>query len=107
MPHSHPDSTDRLIVRIDRDFEDIIPIFLANRHKDVHTLRQALADADVATMKMLGHRMKGDGGGYGFDQVSEIGAAMEQAAEKQDLPVCGQQLAQLEEFLTRVEVVYV
>jgi len=107
MPLHPPDSTDRLIVQIDRDFEDIAPIFLANRHKDVQTLRRALADGDFVTIQMLGHRMKGDGGGYGFHRISEIGAAMEQAAEQQDIPASGQQLAQLEEFLARVEVVYV
>ena len=107
MQNSQPESPNRLIVRIDRDFEDIAPIFLANRHKDVQTLHQALSDADFATIQMLGHRMKGDGGGYGFHRISEIGAAMEQAAEQQDNPACGEQLAQLEEFLARVEVVYV
>jgi len=102
-----PDSTDRLIVRIDRDFEDIAPIFLANRHKDVYTIHRALAEADFATIHMLGHRMKGDGGGYGFDRISEIGAAMEQAAEQRNHSACREQLAQLEELLARVEVVYV
>ena len=107
MPNSQPDSTDRLLVRIDRDFEDIAPIFLTNRHKDVQTLHRALAEADFATIQMLGHRMKGDGGGYGFHRISDIGAAMEQAAEQRDSSASGQQLAQLEEFLARVEVVYV
>ncbi len=107
MHQAKPDSTNRLIVQIDRDFEEIAPIFLANRHKDVQTLRRALADTDFATIQMLGHRMKGDGGGYGFHQISEIGAAMEQAAERQDTPACGEQLAQMEDFLARVEVVYV
>lgn len=107
MSLAPPDSTDRLIVRIDRNFKDIAPIFLANRHKDVNTIRRALAEADFATIHMLGHRMKGDGGGYGFNRISEIGAAMEQAAEQQNHPACGKQLAQLEEFLARVEVVYV
>ncbi|MDH5667993.1 MAG: Hpt domain-containing protein [Nitrospira sp.] len=107
MQNSQPESPNRLIVRIDRDFEDIVPIFLANRHKDVQILQRALADADFTTIQMLGHRMKGDGGGYGFHRISEIGAAMEQAAEQQDNPVCAQQLAQLEEFLALVEVVYV
>ena len=107
MSLSQPDSTGRLIVQIGRDFEDIAPIFLANRHKDVQTLHQALSDADFGTIQMLGHRMKGDGGGYGFDRISEIGAAMEQEAEQQDHPACKEQLAQLEDFLARVEVVYV
>jgi len=107
MQNSQPESTNRTIVRIDRDLEDIAPIFLANRHKDVQILHRALADADFTTIQMLGHRMKGDGGGYGFHRISDIGAAMERAAERQDNPACVEQLAQLENFLAMVEVVYV
>ena len=102
-----PEPAHPLIVRIDRDLEDIVPIFLANRQKDVQTLRRALADADFSTIQMLGHRMKGDGGGYGFPQISEIGTAMELAAERHDSPASEQHIVQLEEFLARVQVVYV
>jgi HPt (histidine-containing phosphotransfer) domain-containing protein len=107
MHNSQPKPSTPHIVRIDRDFEDIVPIFLANRQKDLHTLRQALTDADFATIQMLGHRMKGDGGGYGFPQISEIGAAMEQAAERHDAPASEQRIAELEKFLAQVQVVYV
>ncbi|MDH4098378.1 MAG: hypothetical protein OEU87_08695 [Nitrospira sp.] len=58
--------------RIDRDFENIVPIFLANRQKDLQALRRALADDNFETIQMLGHRMRGDGGGYGFNQISKI-----------------------------------
>jgi HPt (histidine-containing phosphotransfer) domain-containing protein len=107
MHNPQVDSTDRFIVRIDRDFEDIVPIFLSNRQKDVQTLRRALADEDFATLHMLGHRMNGDGGGYGFNQISEIGNAMEHAAERRDSAASERHIAQLEEFLARVQVVYV
>jgi len=107
MHSPQPNPTDRVLVRIDRDFEDIVPTFLANRQKDLQTLRKALAHADFATIQMLGHRMKGDGGGYGFPQISTIGAAMEQAAERHDVPAVEQHIVQLEEFLARVQVVYV
>lgn len=102
-----PNSEGRLIAQIDRDFEDIVPIFLANRQKDIHTLQQALTDADFATLQLLGHRMKGDGGGYGFPQISEIGAAMEQAAEQRDPRAFEHLIAQLQDFLNRVHVVYI
>lgn len=101
-----PGSTERVTVHIDRDFEDIVPIFLANRSKDLHTLRHALTTADFSTIRMLGHRMKGDGGGYGFDRISEIGGAMESAAIQQDQAAAEQHIAQLEDFLARLQIEY-
>ncbi len=106
MQTSQPDATDRFTVRIDPDFEDIIPVFLSNRKKDLQTLRRALAGRDFATIQMLGHRMKGDGGGYGFNQITEIGASMERAAALHDPTAAERHIAQLEDFLARVEVVY-
>jgi len=102
-----PASSDRVIVRIDRDFEAIVPGFLTNRKKDIHTLHRALADKDFRTIQLLGHRMKGDGGGYGFDRISEIGGVMEQAAQRQDYAASEQHVKQLEDFLACVHVEYV
>lgn len=106
MPPSHPTSNDRVIVEISRDLEAIVPTFLENRAHDLQTLRDALTQQDFGTIQNLGHRLKGDGGGYGFDRITEIGTTMEQAAQHKDSPLIEQQILQLEEFLRRVSVVY-
>jgi HPt (histidine-containing phosphotransfer) domain-containing protein len=106
MPPSSFDSDDRIIVEISRDLEDIVPIFLTNREKELPILRDALATQDFRILQTLGHRMKGDGGGYGFDHISEIGTGLETAAKQQHLPAIEQHIAQLEDFLKRVTVVY-
>ncbi len=84
MQASHPEPTDHLTVEICRDLEGIVPTFLGNREKDVRTLRDALIKHDFRTVQTIGHRMKGDGGGFGFDRITEIGAAMERAAKLED-----------------------
>lgn len=106
MHPSPPEPTDQLTVEISRDLEGIVPIFLDNRKKDVRTLRGALVTQDFKTVQILGHRMKGDGGGFGFDRITEIGAAMERAAKLEDLLAIELHIVQLEDFLTRVTVLY-
>jgi HPt (histidine-containing phosphotransfer) domain-containing protein len=106
MQIPHTGSPDRITVSIDHDLEDIVPIFLANRRKDIHTLRSSMARQDFETIRVLGHRMKGDGGGYGFQAISDIGSAMELAAARHDQPAIERLTIQLEEFLARVTVVY-
>ena len=107
MHVAHPEPPDSpLTVKISRELEGIVPIFLVNREKDVRTLREALVTQDFKTVQTLGHRMKGDGGGFGFDRITEIGAAMERAAKLEDCLTIEQRIIQLEEFLKRVIVVY-
>ena len=106
MHPSHHDAKDRLTVEISRDLEEIVPIFLRNRENDLRTLRDALTRHDFVTIQTLGHRLKGDGGGYGFDRITEIGATMEHAAKQQDPSLTEEQILRLEDFLRRVCVIY-
>ena len=107
MHASHPEPPNSpLTVKISRELEGIVPIFLDSRKKDVRTLREALVTQDFKTVQTLGHRMKGDGGGFGFDRITEIGAVMERAAKLEDRSTIEQHIGQLEDFLTRVTVVY-
>ncbi len=98
--------TGKVIVYIDPDLEEIVPGFLENRRKDATTLQAALQANDFKTVCLLGHRMKGDGGGYGFDTISTIGDMLEQAAVRKDWLVVTEQIDQLQDFLARVEVTY-
>ena len=99
-------SSERITVYIDQDLEDIIPTFLANRQKDLKTLHTAIDEKDFETIRILGHRMRGDGGGYGFHAISAIGEVMELAAGRRDQPAIERQIAALKDFLARVHIVY-
>ena len=105
-PSGSPDTHTPIHVEISRDLEDIAPTFLENRKKDLQTLRVAVGAKDFATLQTLGHRMKGDGGGYGFDAISQTGARLESAAKQYDLPTIEHCIVELEDFLNRVTVFY-
>lgn len=100
------DATAKVTVYIDPDLAEIVPEFLENRRRDVQALQTALHHNDLKTIHVLGHRMKGDGGGYGFDTISTIGEALELAATQQDRPSIERHMSELDDFLTRVDVVY-
>ena len=95
-----------ITVQIDEDLKEIVPGFLENRRRDVQTLELALGQNDLHAIHMIGHRLKGDGGGYGFDAISVIGGALEQAAAREDRDVIRRQIAELVDYLARVTVVY-
>jgi HPt (histidine-containing phosphotransfer) domain-containing protein len=106
MSQSPQSAKGRIKVQLDPDIRDLIPGFLENRRKDVAALQAALAKNDFATITVLGHTMKGDGGGYGFDAITAIGAVIETAAKQKDANRIREELGRLADFLERVEVTY-
>jgi len=95
-----------ITVFIDQGLEEIVPGFLENRRRDVQALETALQQNNLAQIRMIGHRMKGDGGGYGFDAISMMGDALEQAAAREDRDAIRRHTAEFIDFLARVTVVY-
>ncbi len=96
----------KIIVHVDPDIADLIPGFLENRHKDIKTIGEALAQGDFETIRFLGHSMKGAGGSYGFDAITDVGRSLEQAAIAQDTGGIKKSLLELFAYLDSIEVVY-
>jgi HPt (histidine-containing phosphotransfer) domain-containing protein len=97
---------DRIIVPGDPDLRELIPGYLENRRKELPRLREALAQNDFPAIQRLAHRMKGEGGGYGFDAISAIGLGLERAANERDTSAIHSGLEELGSYLDRVQVVY-
>ena len=105
-PSSHGNTAPRVTISIDADLEELVPGFLENRRKDAATLARAVQSREVKTVRLLGHRMKGDGAGYGFEEISQIGEALEQAAINEDWKVIAEKTEALTAFLAQVDVIY-
>ena len=90
--------------KIDPDVADMIPGYLRNRHEDVRTLREALSgDVSMKLIRTVGHKIKGTGRAYGFDRISEIGAAMEEAAKAGRHEPISVLVDQLEQYVNEVQ----
>ena len=102
------DSTrgEKIIVTVDSDLEDLIPGFLENRNQDIKSIFDALTRDDYATIVKLGHTMKGVGGGYGFDAITDIGRSIEQAAKEKNPQKIRASLSELSDYLERIEIIF-
>lgn len=96
--------SDKLIIAVDAQIAALVPRFLANRAADADKIRAALAGADFETIRVSAHGMKGSGGGYGFPEISRLGAAMEEGAQRRDAAAIGALVASLEAYLARIEI---
>ncbi|NHN35598.1 Hpt domain-containing protein [Paenibacillus sp. S3N08] len=84
----------------------MIPGYLANRYKDVSEIIEALALFDYEKILIAGHSMKGSGGGYGFDTITEFGAALELGAKNKCSEYIFQEVNNLKRYLDRLEISY-
>ena len=107
-PSSKEESSrkDAILVHANPKFTDLIPGFLQNRRHDVIAMLDALDRRDFETVERLGHGMKGAGGSWGFQAITDIGAALEQAAESADNDASRKWVGELSRYLERVEIIF-
>lgn len=92
-------------VKANPKIADLIPEFLHHRRQDVSAILEALDQGDFDTIEGLGHGMKGAGGSWGFQGITDIGAALEQAAAAADIDLSRKWVSELSSYLERVEIV--
>jgi HPt (histidine-containing phosphotransfer) domain-containing protein len=93
-------------VTVAKDLEDLIPVFMSNRHKELDALRTALASADFEKLRQLGHRMKGVGNSYGFAHVSTLGKYIEDGARSGDRAALQASITEYGDYLSKVQIAY-
>lgn len=100
-------ATQRKTIEIKRALEALVPHFLANCEKGISTMRVALPQGDFKQVSIIGHKLKGAGGGYGFPAITDFGARIEEAAEARDDTAITGCLDEYAAYLASIEVVFV
>jgi signal transduction histidine kinase/DNA-binding response OmpR family regulator len=95
-----------ILVRVDRELQAAVPAFLDNRRHDLRALREALERGDFEAVRRVGHRMRGSGASYGFDDLTRIGESLEEAGRASSFGEARRWLAELDSYLARVEIEY-
>ena len=78
------------------------PAYLLSCRDNVFTMAAALDRADFESVVILGHNLRGSGGGFGFQAITDIGAGLEQAAEAADIVASRDWVAELSNYLDHV-----
>jgi HPt (histidine-containing phosphotransfer) domain-containing protein len=97
---------DRVIVEVDEDLSDLIPGFLTHKRADIAAIFEAVARRDYAEIAHVAHRIKGEGGSYGFDAMTEIGRSLEHGAAMRDDGAITTLARQLLSYLDHLEIVF-
>lgn len=97
---------DARTVKVSKDLEDLIPTYLANRKKELESLRQALEAGDFEQIRQIGHRMRGVGVSYGFDDVTALGKLLEDGAKTGDKSALQTHLDAYGQYLSNLRITY-
>ena len=98
---------DKIRIEIDEELQEIAIPYFEKRKAEVATLKDALSKKDFATLQSIGHKLKGNSGGYGFDRLGELGAELEIAAKAKEDGKIAPLLVDVENYLSSVEIVFV
>jgi CheY-like chemotaxis protein/HPt (histidine-containing phosphotransfer) domain-containing protein/anti-sigma regulatory factor (Ser/Thr protein kinase) len=94
---------DAVFVVVKSNITDRIPAYLQNCRQNVIDIRNALDRVDFETVTILGHNMSGSGGMFGFQAITDIGAALQHAAESSDTDASRQWVGELSSYLDRID----
>jgi CheY-like chemotaxis protein len=84
--------------------EEIVPGYLAARREELPEMMKLLAASGFERLAVLSHNMKGSGGSYGFSELTRMGAGLEHSAKRMDSGTLRMQLAELGDYLGRVQL---
>jgi HPt (histidine-containing phosphotransfer) domain-containing protein len=82
----------------------LVEEYLQRCRSGLPLLEAAICQNQHEQTRILGHRMKGPGTPYGFSRLTEIGDLIEQAAADQNSSALREQIAELANYLGRVEI---
>ena len=97
--------TDTVAALLNTKFADRIPAYLLNCRRNINFILEALDRVDLETVTILGHQMSGSGGMFGFQEITDIGTALEQAAQNADIETSRKWVSELSSYLDRVETI--
>ncbi len=94
------------MVVVPEELEPLVPRFLEKRHAEIDVLRSAAEQGDLETLRSLGHALKGTAGGYGFDELTDLGAMLETRARAGDRAGASEVVGRIADYLGRIDVRY-
>ena len=83
----------------DDEWAEMQEMYVKHTSKELLSIMETLDTKSFDSLRTFGHNIKGSGGMYGFNEVTEIGAVIEAAAKEQNMALIKSNLDTLDLFL--------
>ena len=81
------------------EWAEMQEMYINHTSKELVSIMEDIETKSFDSLRTFGHNIKGSGGMYGFNEVTEIGAVIEAAAKDEDMALIKSNLKNLDLFL--------
>ncbi len=92
-------------LRPDPLLADLVPPYLDRARRELEAARQLVDDGELARVARVAHDLKGTGGAYGLEELSNRARRIENSANAGDAELTAALIERLASYLARIEVV--
>ncbi len=83
----------------DEEWAEMQEMYISHTSKELEKIKTQLNLDSIDSIRTFGHNIKGSGGMYGFNEVTELGLLIETAAKEGNLDSIKSNLEVLKDFL--------
>lgn len=93
-----------VVCYVESDVLDLARRFLKRQRRSMDALKRAVGLEEFEVIRKTGHDLKGSGGAYGLDALSQLGTELETAAGAQNGDRVELLVARLEQQISSIEL---
>tara|TARA_Y100001934_G_C11757477_1_gene497666 strand:- start:24 stop:302 length:279 start_codon:yes stop_codon:yes gene_type:complete len=83
----------------DEEWAEMQEMYVNHTFKELQKVKENINETSIDSLRTFGHNIKGSGGMYGFDKITNFGFLIETAAKTGDLEAIKSNFEELEIFL--------
>lgn len=92
------------VVHVPEELASLVPKYLDRVREDLRRARASLPAGDLSVCEVVGHKMAGTGGSYGFHRLTDLGRKLEAEARAHAPEHIPPILDEIEGHLSRVKI---
>lgn len=95
------------IVKIDSSIKELIPTFIENRQNDILKIGKALSLSDLKTIETIAHKIAGNAGSYGLDELGLLGKKLEKHCQDKSVDSVLAIYEEIKDYLKSLEIEFI
>jgi len=92
------------VITIDKDLEDLVPTYIESRKKELIKLNELYSQGAIKEITVIAHKLAGNAGGYGLQELTDIGRRMEAAGNAQEKEKIKVEIENVRLYLDQIEI---
>ncbi|MBP7284886.1 MAG: hypothetical protein KBA66_25090 [Leptospiraceae bacterium] len=93
-----------IIVEVSKDLEDLVPEYIESMNTSIIYFEKLIENKNFTELKSEAHKMKGHGGAYGFQYISDMGLLIEGFAREEKIELIKKCMRELKIYMSKIKI---